>query len=60
MGVDFKSFLMSLYRKAWLFTLFNVLFLLALYVGLPLLDHILAAAGVLVFGFYILGRAWWS
>ena len=47
---------MSLYRKAWLFTLFNVLFLLALYVGLPLLDHILATAGVLVFSFYILGQ----
>ncbi|CAM5418884.1 hypothetical protein [Alcaligenes] [Alcaligenes phenolicus] len=47
---------MSLYKKAWLFTLFNVVLLVALYFGLPILDRVLGTFGFLVFGFYILGQ----
>mgnify|MGYP006190331073 CR=1 FL=1 len=47
---------MSLYKKAWLFTLFNILLLVALYFGLPVFDRVLGTLGFLVFGFYILGQ----
>ncbi|KGP00209.1 hypothetical protein NDQ41_14400 [Alcaligenes faecalis] len=47
---------MSLYKKAWLFTGFNVLVLIGLYFGLPVLDRVLGTFGLLVFGFYILGQ----
>ncbi len=47
---------MSLYKKAWLFTLFNILLLVALYFGLPVFDRVLGTFGFLVFGFYILGQ----
>ncbi|WP_159063917.1 MULTISPECIES: hypothetical protein [Alcaligenes] len=47
---------MALYRKAWLFTLFNILLLVALYFGLPVFDRVLGTLGFWVFGFYILGQ----
>jgi len=46
---------MSLYKKAWLFTGFNVLVLIGLYFGLPVLDRVLGTFGLLVFGFLYSG-----
>jgi hypothetical protein len=43
---------MSLYKKAWLFTLFNILLLVALYFGLPVFDRVFGDIGV--FGVWLL------
>ncbi len=47
---------MSLYKKAWLFTVFNVLVVCTFSFWMPALDRVLGTFSFLVFGVYILGQ----